>query len=459
MGLRLILNMCLLFIIVPFAHASPERAPQAFIFEINGVIGPATADYFERSLDKANQVDTELILLKMDTPGGLDLAMRTIIKKIISSPIPIVTYVAPSGSRAASAGTYIFYASHVLSMAFATNLAAATPVHMLPSVNSDDKPAIDNDNADQEKQPASPIELGDTMSHKMINDAVAYIRSLAKLRGRNEAWAEQAVRSAASLTAEDALSLNVIDIIANDQVDLFRQLDGRIVNVLGTDKVLDTTGLAVKEIVPDWRNKLLQVISDPNIAYILLLVGIYGLIFEFSSPGAVLPGTVGVICLLLALFSFQILPINYAGLALILLGIVLMTAEALVPSFGVLGLGGIAAFIVGSIILIDTDVPSYGINQGLIAGFTLSTVAFFMLALGMVFKARHNPIVSGKEEMIGMECEAMESFNNKGHVRVHGEIWTARSTIPIKKGQKARVQAIHGLILDITPEIAKENPV
>ena len=457
MTLRLVLNICLLLMSSGLVHASPERSAQAYILEINGVISPATADYFERSLDKVNQIDTELILLKMDTPGGLDLSMRTIIKKIISSPIPIITYVSPSGSRAASAGTYILYASHIAAMAPATNIGAATPVQILPSVNPDDKPVMNKDNAGQDKQSDSPRVLGDTMTHKMVNDAVAYIQGLAKLRGRNEDWAEQAVRSAASLTAEEALSLNVIDMIANSQADLFRQLDGQTVNVLGTDKVLNTTGLIVKEIVPDWRNKLLQVISNPNIAYILMLVGIYGLIFEFSNPGAILPGTVGAICLLLAMFSFQILPINYAGLALILLGIALMTGEAFVPSFGVLGLGGVIAFIVGSIILIDTDLPGYGINMGLIAGFTLSTVAFFILALGLVFKARRNPIVSGIEEMMGMECEAIEPFSKQGRVRVHSEIWTARSTMPIKKGQKLRVKAIHGLILDVTPEISKEN--
>jgi len=457
MKLRHILTICTLLISSSVADASPERSPEAFILEINGVISPATADYFERSLDKINQFDTELILLKIDTPGGLDLSMRTIIKKIISSPTPIITYVSPSGSRAASAGTYILYASHVAAMAPATNIGAATPVQILPSAKPIDKPAINKDKADKETKPDSPIEVGDAMSHKMVNDAVAYIRGLAKLRGRNEEWAELAVRSAASLTAEEALSLNVIDMIANSQADLFRQLDGQTVNVLGVSKVLKTSGLIVKEIVPDWRNKLLQIISDPNIAYILMLVGIYGLIFEFSNPGAILPGTVGAICLLLALFSFQILPINYAGLALILLGIALMIGEAFVPSFGVLGLGGVIAFIVGSIILIETDLPGYGINMGLIAGFTVSTVAFFILALGLVFKARRNPIVSGIEEMLGMECEAIESFSKQGPVRVHSEIWTARSTMPMEKGQKARVKAINGLILEVIPEMSKEN--
>ena len=454
MKLFVVLNVCLMIITGAFAQTYPEQSKQAYVLEINGIISPATADYFERSMDKANQADTEFILLKMDTPGGLDLSMRKIIKKIIASPVPIITYVAPSGSRAASAGTYILYASHIAAMAPATNLGAATPVQILPSVSpSDDKPSL-KDETEHEKP---DMDMADAMTHKMVNDAVAYIRGLAKLRGRNEDWAEQAVRTAASLPAEEALEKNVIDIIATNQADLFRQLDGRKVNVLGTETTINTVGLTVKEIVPDWRNKLLEVITNPNIAYILMLIGIYGLIFEFSNPGAILPGTVGSICLLLALFAFQILPINYAGLALILLGVALMTAEAFEPSFGILGLGGIVAFIAGSVILIDTDVPGYGINIGLIAGFTVSTAAFFILALGLVFKARRNPVVSGMEEMIGAECEVLEPFDEQGLVRVHSEIWAARSNIPMKKGGKARVQAIHGLVLDIAPETKKEN--
>jgi membrane-bound serine protease (ClpP class) len=431
-----------------------DQSKQVFVLEINDIISPATADYFERSMDKANQANTEFILLKMDTPGGLDLSMRKIIKKIIASPVPVVTYITPSGSRAASAGTYILYASHIAAMAPATNLGAATPVQFIPSLNpGGDKPSSEDET--ENNQP--DIDLDDAMTHKVINDAVAYIRGLAKLRGRNEDWAEQAVRTAVSLTAEDALKKQVIDIVAINEADLFRQLGGRTVNVLGTEKMIHTVGLMVKEILPDWHNKLLAVITNPNIAYILMLIGIYGLILEFATPGAVLPGTVGAICLLLALFSFQILPINYAGLALILLGIVLMTAEAYQPSFGILGLGGGGAFIAGSVMLIDTDMPGYGINLGVIAGFAVSTAAFFILALGLVFKARCNPIVSGKEEMIGAECEVLEAFESQGRVRVHSEIWTARSKSPMKKGEKARVQTMHGLILDVLPETTKEN--
>ncbi len=456
MKLLVVFNVCLVIISSAFAQAFAVQPKQAYVLEINGIINPATADYFERSLDKANQADTEFILLKMDTPGGLDLSMRKIIKKIIASPTPVVTYVTPGGSRAASAGTYILYASHIAAMAPATNLGAATPVQMIPSFSpGNDEPSSD----DKIKNRQPDVDLADPMTKKVVNDAVAYIRGLAKLRGRNEQWAEQAVRTAVSLPAEDALKLNIIDIVATDQADLFRQLDGRTVNVLGTEKTLNTAGLTVKELAPDWRNRLLAVITDPNIAYILMLIGIYGLILEFSNPGAILPGTVGSICLLLALFSFQILPINYAGLALILLGITLMTAEAFQPSFGILGLGGVVAFIAGSVILIDTDLPGYGINLGLIAGFAVFTVLFFILALGLVFKARHSPVVSGKEEMIGAVCEALEAFEEQGRVRVHSENWNARTNIPMKKGEKAKVAAIHGLSLDIIPVTTTEDSI
>jgi membrane-bound serine protease (ClpP class) len=288
------------------------------------------------------------------------------------------------------------------------------------------------------------------MSKKIINDAVAYIQSLATLRGRNAQWAEQAVREAASLPSESALKKNVIDIVATSQADLFNQLDGRKIVISGEERTLNTSDIAVHEISPDWRNKILAVITNPNIAFILMLLGIYGFIFEFANPGAMVPGTVGAICLLLALFSFQVLPINYAGLALIFLGIALMTLEAFHPSFGVLGIGGVLAFVSGSIMLIDTDVPGYGINLGIIAGFTVTTAAFFMLALGLVFKARRHPIVSGQEQMIGLICIAMEDFEQQGRVAVHSEVWQARTTVPMQKGDKATVHAINGLILDIT---------
>ena len=432
-------------------------AKRVYLLHIDGAITPATTDYFEHSMAKMEHQRTAFILLRIDTPGGLNLAMRKIIKMIIASPVPVIAYVAPGGARAASAGTYILYASHVAAMAPATNLGAATPVQILPGSDpgrdkTQSKPG--QKNKDKPKQDLNPSPMTD----KMINDAVAYIRGLAKMRGRNSEWAELAVRNAASLSAEAALRKNVIDIVAVDQPDLFRQLQGREVEVLGSTAVLKTDGLIVEELPPDWRNRFLEIITNPNIAYILLLIGIYGLIFEFSNPGAILPGTAGAICLLLALLSFQILPINYAGFSLILLGMALMTAELFAPSFGVLGLGGVIAFIFGSLILIDIDIPGYGIDIGLIIGFGLTTAILFILALGLILKAGRNPIVSGQEEMIGAIGYALENFDSSGSIRIHSEIWNARSDRPIKKAQQVMVKAVDGLILEVTPFINQEVP-
>jgi len=411
---------------------------RGLLLEIAGPIGPATSNYLHQALEKASPA-TQLVILRMDTPGGLDSSMRDIIQDILSSPIPVVTYVAPGGARAASAGTYILYASHIAAMSPATNLGAATPVTIgMP------------------KSPAAPTPEGeqapkDAMQQKLINDAVAYIRGLAQARGRNVEWAEKAVREAASLSAEEALAEGVIDLIATDVSDLLRQLDGRTIKVLGEDKTLHTQGLVLEQLEPDWRTRLLSVITNPNIAYVLMLIGIYGLLFEFSNPGLGAPGVIGAICLLLALFAFQALPINYAGLALLMLGIALMVGEAFVPSFGILGIGGVIAFVFGSIILMETDVPGYGISPALIGTFAVSSLLLFSFVLGMVIKARRRPVVSGEEELIGAIGKVLDDFDTEGHVHLHGENWNARSTQPLRRGQQVRVTARDGLILQVAP--------
>ncbi len=419
--------------------------------QLDGAIGPASSDYIERSMDKAAAGNVQLILIRIDTPGGLDSSMRQIIKKIIASPVPVAGYVAPSGARAASAGTYILYACHIAAMAPATNLGAATPVQIIgpdaPGVEKS-KPT-DADNTSARKEPSLAPE--NPMAHKIVNDAVAYIRGLAAMRGRNADWAERAVRDAASLPAEAALKLGVIDLLARDRTDLLNKLDGRKVNVLGQEITLHTSGALVQEIAPDWRSELLAVITNPNIAYILLLIGIYGLIFEFTNPGAIVPGVVGGICLLLALFALQLLPINYAGMALIILGIGLMIAEAFVPSIGILGFGGVIAFVIGSVILMDTAAPGFGINLGLVGGFALSSVAFLILMLGMLVKSRLRPVVSGREEMIGKTGEALEDFTSTGMVRIHSENWRATSDQPVHKHDKVTVKGLDGLTLLVTP--------
>ncbi|MCK5336568.1 MAG: nodulation protein NfeD, partial [Gammaproteobacteria bacterium] len=356
---------------------------------IDGIIGPATDDYIERALETATLQQAELVVILMDTPGGLDSAMRGIIKNITNSSVPVATYVAPTGARAASAGTYILYASHIAAMSPGTNLGAATPVQIGGISPSDFKKKDKDSDKDQDKEEQSaPDDNKTTMERKVINDAVAYIRGLAQLHGRNQEWAEKAVREAASLPASDALKQNVIDIVATDMADLLKQIDGREVLVQGQKQKLKTAGLTLKEINPDWRSRFLSVITNPNIAYILMLVGIYGLIFEFSNPGAIVPGTIGAICLLLALYSFQLLPINYAGMALILLGVALMVGEAFEPSFGILGIGGVIAFVFGSIILMDTEAPGFGIDISVIATFAITSVMMFVFVIGMAIKAR-----------------------------------------------------------------------
>ncbi|TCK18709.1 membrane-bound serine protease (ClpP class) [Thiogranum longum] len=411
---------------------------------IEGVIGPATDDYIERALESAARRHAELVVIRMDTPGGLDTSMRGIIKSITTSPVPVASYVAPTGARAASAGTYILYASHIAAMAPGTNVGAATPIRIggLPQPDSKRK-----DEQDKTTGAAAP----DAGSKKMINDAVAYLRSLAELRGRNQEWAEKAVREAASIPASEALKLNVIDIVATGMADLMKQVNGREVTVLGQKRVLQTTGSVIDQLTPDWRSRFLSIITNPNVAYILMLIGIYGLILEFSNPGAIAPGTVGAISLLLALYAFQLLPVNYAGMGLILLGIALMVGEAFQPSFGVLGIGGLIAFIVGSVFLMDTDVPGFGIDISVIVTFAIISALVFIVVIGMAIKARRRPVVSGLEELVGAKATVLSDFDHQGRVSLHSESWQALSSVPLHKGQQVKVSGIEGLTLRVEP--------
>ena len=416
-----------------------------FQLTIDDAIGPATDDYVERAIEKATLQKASLIVIRMDTPGGLDTAMRSIIKNITNSSVPIVVYVAPTGARAASAGTYILYASHIAAMAPGTNLGAATPVQMggvSPPGIQKEKDKTDKSVSDGNKN---------ALQRKIINDAVAYIRGLAQLRGRNQKWAEKAVREGVSLPAADALKINIIDILATSTADLLNQIDGRVVVVQGQKQRLKTAGLTLKEINPDWRSRLLSVITNPNIAYILMLIGIYGLILEFYNPGSIVPGTVGAICLLLAMYSFQLLPINYAGMALILLGIALMVGEAFEPSFGMLGIGGVTSFVIGSIILIDTDVPGFGIDISVIATLAVASVILLVFVVGLAIKARKRPVVSGAEELIGSEALVIEDFEQQGRVNIHSENWNAHCDSPLQKGQHVKVVGINGLTLHVEP--------
>jgi len=445
--------------------STPDR--QALVLDVQGPIGPATRDFLSRSLEIAEERDAALVIIRLDTPGGLDMSTRDIIKAILNSSVPVATFVAPEGGRAASAGTYILYASHIAAMSPATNVGAATPVAIIggapkPGKDSPSRKPQDMDreegqedqaesNGEEDRDGGPQESSDDPMTRKAINDAVAYIRGLAAKRGRNEEWAELAVREAASITSEEALELGVIDLIADDVGDLLAKIDGMVVELKGRDHEMQTSGLVIELLEPDWRSELLGVITSPTIAYLLLLIGVYGLILEGYHPGAIVPGVVGAICLLMALYAFQMLPVNYAGLALIVLGIILMIAEAMAPSFGALGFGGIIAMVIGSIILIDTDVPGFVVSRSLIGAIATVGALGMMTIIGFAVRARQRPVVAGREQLVGETGTAMEGFDHKGHVHIHSERWNAVTEAPVAQNQAVVVTGLDGLTLKVRP--------
>jgi membrane-bound serine protease (ClpP class) len=433
----------ILLVVAAMPAAAPASAAQrAVVLDVDGVIGPAMADYVVRELQYAATGDTGIVVLRMNTPGGLDTSMRQIVAAILASPVPVATFVAPSGARAASAGTYIAYASAIAAMAPGTNIGAATPVQLgggslLPGSGSNEKPQ------------GGGTSTQDTETRKVINDAVAYIKSLAALNNRNADWAEQAVRSAVSVPAAEALKLHVIDEVANDVPDLLRQIDGKTVTVNGKPQQLATAGLTVVAVAKDWRTDLFGLITNPDVAFILMLIGIYGLILEFFNPGAVAPGLIGTISLLVALYALAFIPINYAGAALVIVGIGLMIAEVHIGTFGALGVGGIAAFVIGALMMFPARGAGYSLSGGVILGAAIGSAALILFAVTALLRSRKRPVVTGAEALIGARGEAVSWDGEQGLVRVAGEIWRARADTPITAGAPIKVLNRDGLLLRV----------
>lgn len=440
--LLLLSLICILYPIDSWGVAKQK----VVLLEVNTSISPAAQDYIKRGIHYAIAQKSPFVILQIDTPGGLDKSMREIIKDILSSPIPIIGYVAPEGARAASAGTYILYACHIAAMADATNLGAATPISIGGGMPFPTTPA---------KEPGKGEEAKTPMEKKIIGDAVAYIQGLAKLRGHNGEWAEMAVREGVSIDSHEALKLNVIDIIAKDIPDLLKQLNGRVVTINGQSLTLDTTHVEVEHRELDWRAKFLSIITDPMVAYLLLIIGFYGIFFELSSPGYVLPGIVGVIAIILALYAFQLLPVNYAGLALLVAGLGFIIAELYFTSYGILGIGGVIAFIVGSVLLLDIE--GYPIPWGIILGMSAATVSFFLIILRLVLRVRKQNVVSGLEALVGQIAIAQHDFTGEGRVKVGGESWKAVTVVAVKSGQHVKIVKVKGLEVYVEPLNGEEN--
>ena len=435
-----------------------ESGSLVLTISIDGAIGPASASYAKEALAKASERRAGVVILRLNTPGGLNSSMREIIADVLASPVPVIGYVAPSGAHAASAGTYILYATHIAVMAPGTNIGAATPVQIggtmpgFPKGNPD-KDGKDKKDGDHQGEPK------DAMTAKATNDAVAFIRSLAELRGRNADWAEKAVREAATLSANGALQAGVIDLVARDLPELLKKVDGRVVEVAGgKTQRLATKGSVTEAIDPGWTSRFLAVITDPNVAFILLMVGIYGLIFEFMSPGAVAPGVVGTICLLVGLYALNLLPINYAGLALMLVGIALLAVEAFNPTV-VIGLGGVVAFVLGAVMLFRVEAPGYRLSWSVIAIVVAMFSGLVLVVLGSIRRARSGPARVGSQAMRGLLAEVLDWNENEGHVFAHGERWQARSVEAFKPGEVVEVSNIVYLTLVVrrAPAVTSEG--
>ena len=455
MGLAFLRHWLIALVVATGGAAAAATAPVApvIVLKLQDAIDPASADYLVRGIRKAAETKAPLVVIEVDTPGGLDSSMRSVIQAILDSPVPVAVYVSPSGARAASAGTYILYAAHIAAMAPATTLGAATPVPMgIGGMRPDkpDEPAKESkEAASQAKSSSSQASssssqpMRDAMTAKHVHDAAAFIRGLAQLRGRNAEWAERAVREAVSLTSSEAVKEHVVDFIATDLADLLAQADGRTVKVAGAERKLATRGAPHEVRLPDWRQELLSVIAHPNVALLLMMVGIWGIFFEFAAPGHAVSGVVGAICLLTAAFALQMLSVNYAGLALVLLGAGLLIAELFAPSFGVLGVGGIAALMVGGLMLFDTEAQGFGVSTSLVLSLAVISGAIVLLGSALALQTRQRPVVSGHQTLVGATGQVIAS--------AAGENWAVASPRVLAPGERVRVTAVDGLTLQVQP--------
>jgi membrane-bound serine protease (ClpP class) len=439
--------------------STAAAAGTGILLQLDGPLGVATAEYIIGGIEEAAEKNAEIVIIRMDTPGGLVDPTRDIIKAILNSEVPVVTYVSPGGARAASAGTYILLASHVAAMAPTTHLGAATPVSLTGDDAPDPPTPLNRGTQGQDDEEADPAdesesESGTAMDRKVMNDAIAYIRGLAESHGRNADWAELAVRDAATLTAAEALEQNVIDIVAADQAELLAAINGRELKVNNREVRLNTESLTIEAVEPSWRIKILSTIANPQVALLLMLVGVYGLVFEGWNPGAIVPGVVGIVCLLLAAYALQVLPVNYAGLALIAVGLILIVAEGFVPSFGALGLGGIVAFIFGSIMMFDSGIPGFGISLGFVVTFSTVMGLALLWLVSFVLRLQRRGAVTGKGSIIGGTGIATETFSGTGKIWLEGESWHAESKVLIEKDQEVVVISMDGLVLQVEPLLA-----
>lgn len=467
--LRLLLGVIAVMLGTLGLVAQEPQGRFAHLLELDGAVGPATADYLIRGIDQAAEAGASLVIIRMDTPGGLETSMRAINRAILSADVPVAVHVAPSGARAASAGTFIAYAAHVSAMAPGTSIGAATPVAMggLPGGGNpsgdggaDQAPEAEGEGAEDAEtaeesaaprnQPASRPPADASMA-KAINDAVSHIRGMAELRGRNADWAERAVREAVTLTASAAAEQNVVDFVARTTQDLLSQAHGRTVDLNGAEHVLDTEGLEIITLSPDWRTRLLATITNPSVAILLMVLGFYGILFELFNPGALVPGTVGAISLLTGLYALSILPFSIAGLALILLGLALILAEAFSPSFGILGIGGTIAVVLGAMLVFDSDVPGLELSWPALAALGVASLAFSALIARLAVVSHRGRVTTGAEEMVGIDAKVLDWNGNEGHVLAHGERWRARAAGPLVPGQPVRVTAMDGLVLTVMP--------